>query len=363
MLAREAGYVPALTGLRGVAAWWVVLYHFSDPLVGLASPWVLAVVRNGYLAVDLFFILSGYVIYITSGESLRTLGRWVVSRFLLNRIIRIYPLHLAMMIIYLVNPLALWLFSSSGDVGEGRYDFGYYVASVFLVQNWGVYDVLQWNVPAWSISTEFAAYLLCPLLVALCVGRLSASFWKLVSMVALLAVLVGLIFSAFGLDSIGEKITSLGLVRCVLEFWMGLCLGAASRFVGLVSNRWRIFNSVIIFVLVLFSVFLGKIGIPNYWFVPAVCALLILVLSRGDFLFSGVLSFAWIHYLGVISYSTYLVHFFIKDWVKFLSESVGGYQFFFYVSLVFFVSMALYRYVEEPARRFLRRRLIVKGVP
>ncbi|MBS0493914.1 MAG: acyltransferase [Proteobacteria bacterium] len=356
MHAREGGYVPALTGLRGVAAWWVVLYHFADPLIDLVPTWVLSLVRHGYLAVDLFFILSGYVIYITSGQSLRAPARFVVFRFILNRLIRIYPLHLVMMFVYLANPLALWLFSSSG-VGDGRYDWDYYVASIFLVQNWGWFERLQWNVPAWSISTEFAAYLFCPLLITFGVARLSTNVYKLIFAILFLAIFIGLIFNAAGAQSIGEKISSLGLMRCLIEFCMGLCLGAIGCVANTAGGMFRFSNSLTIIALMGVFVLLMNYFIPNYWFVPIVFVVLIYILSRGDVLFSRILSSAWIHYLGLISYSTYLVHFFVKDWVKFFSESIGFGQLVLYVLACLVASMVLYKYVEGPSRSILRRKL------
>lgn len=357
MRASEGGYVPALTGLRGVAAWWVVLYHFSEPLVDVLPIWMLALIKHGYLAVDLFFVLSGCVIYITSGQSLGRAGRLVISRFLLNRLIRIYPLHLVVMIIYLLNPLALWMFSFAG-VGEGRYDWDYYVASILLVQNWGWFYYLQWNIPAWSISTEFAAYILCPLLIYAGVFRLKEKLWGLVLLIFVLAVAVGLVFKISGEYSIGGAIPTIGLVRCVLEFWIGLCLGSICRNIAAVSNGRLLLHSVIIMFSIIIFVMLLKCGINDYWLAPAFFVLLIYMLSAGDVLFSKILSIESIHYLGLISYSTYLVHYFVKDWVRFLSESVGLMQFFVYIVLCLLASAVLYRCVEEPARRVLRRRLM-----
>lgn len=357
MAANEIRYVPALTGLRGVAAWWVVLYHFSDPLHDVVPSWVLALIGRGYLAVDLFFILSGYVIYLTSGKSLENPGRRVISKFMLNRLVRIYPLHLVMMFFYLLNPLALWLFSSAG-VDDGRYGLGYYAASIFLIQNWGGFDYLQWNIPAWSISTEFAAYILCPLLIAIgvspCVGRK----WGLAALMTLLAWSIGFIFKISGEQSIGGSIPSIGLIRCVLEFWIGLCLGGICRNTVVMSDSKRLLHTGGILFVVAASSMLFYFEINDYWFIPLSFAFLIYMLSAGDVLFSKILAINGIHYLGLISYSTYLVHFFVKDWVKFLSESIGLIQWGIYLAVCLLASICLYRYVEEPARRIFRMRLM-----
>src|SRR6185437_5078025 len=87
--------MPALTGLRGIAAIWVVLFH-------LFWPGIDPVTRTGYLGVDIFFILSGFVlshVYFCKEEFFTRSG---YRRFLLTRLARIYPLHLATLIFLLI---------------------------------------------------------------------------------------------------------------------------------------------------------------------------------------------------------------------------------------------------------------------
>lgn len=353
----DAGYVPALTGLRGIAAWWVVLYHFSDPLTGIAPVWFYGFVKQGYLAVDLFFVLSGYVIYLTSAKGLQSVTWPSVARFWINRLIRIYPLHLVVMLLYLLNPLALWLFSETG-VGVGRYDWGYFFASLLLVQNWGFFDDLQWNIPAWSISTEFAAYLIAPVFFGLFLVRAKVNRPMLLMGLLAGAAGVALLFFAEGKKSVGDAIPSLGVARCVLEFWMGLCLGAYCGQSGRASAAGHWARSCAIALLLILFVALVMSGAPNFWYVPAIFAALIFLLVQGDVVFSRLLSVSWVHNLGVVSYSTYLAHYFVKDWVKFLSDSVGVYQLLVYLLACAAASVVLYRWVEEPARRKLRQRLL-----
>jgi len=272
-------------------------------------------------------------------------------------LIRIYPLHIVLMVFYLLNPLALWFFSESG-VGVGRYDWGYYFASVVLVQNWGLFDDLQWNIPAWSISTEFAAYLVAPVLMGCILIRLRHSLiWTLLGGLVGAAG-VALLFGLSGKTSVGEAIPTLGVARCVLEFWMGLCLGALCRVQGRVVSQTNGLRSVLIFLLFISAFWLVVAGVPNYWFVPVTFFVLIYLLVQGDAVFSRFLSSPVAHYLGVISYSTYLVHYFVKDWVKFLSDSIGLYQLAIYLVVCAVSSVVLYRWVEKPARGYLKRYLL-----
>src|SRR5262245_37766774 len=81
-----------LTSLRFVAAFWVLLYHFKDHLGFELGQFGL--IADGYLGVDLFFTLSGFIlahVYLTEFEG----GRFGYARFLQNRLARVYPMHLA----------------------------------------------------------------------------------------------------------------------------------------------------------------------------------------------------------------------------------------------------------------------------
>ena len=78
----------ALTGMRGLAAWMVVAYHIRGSIAGLPQA-IEGVLAKGYLAVDFFFLLSGFVIWLTYAERLRRDGLAGVPRFLWRRLARI----------------------------------------------------------------------------------------------------------------------------------------------------------------------------------------------------------------------------------------------------------------------------------
>ena len=159
--------IPAMTAIRGLAAWWIVLHHFRFEIIPVTGPTPLRFLDLGYISVDLFFQLSGFLILINYGERFAAFSWREYVRFIALRIGRIYPLHAFMLMIYLINPIAILLFSASGEVGA-QYSPIDFVFNLFLIQNWGFTRELSWNYPAWSISTEFAAYLLFPVIVLLC---------------------------------------------------------------------------------------------------------------------------------------------------------------------------------------------------
>ena len=160
------GEIKALTGLRIVAAVWVVLFHFR-PMLSDISPDLrenLSPVLNcGAEGVDLFFILSGFVL---AWNYLDRMGRSWSTRetlhFLWLRLARVYPvylvtLHLAALLVILslhVGHVPLPEVSSLTAIS--------YVRQILLVQLWfePFFDGTSWDGPAWSISAEWLAYLL-----------------------------------------------------------------------------------------------------------------------------------------------------------------------------------------------------------
>ena len=127
--------IRALTSLRGLAAWWVVVFHFREALPPQMPAFLHSIASYGYLAVDLFFILSGFVIscryseYFSSKIEIRN-----IMIFYGLRLARIYPLHFFVIIIYLINPIAIVIFSSSGLPNDG-YEMYYFILSEISIRS------------------------------------------------------------------------------------------------------------------------------------------------------------------------------------------------------------------------------------
>src|SRR5438874_7436960 len=131
--------IQGLTGLRGVAACWVVLFHlYSEhgaPLEG------------GYLGVDIFFILSGFVLSYVYAQEFQSKSSGAYVAFLTARVARIFPLHLAMLAV--LGLIVVWLpgFADAYPKPHERFGLGPFIAAVFLVQNWFHFLPGCWNTP------------------------------------------------------------------------------------------------------------------------------------------------------------------------------------------------------------------------
>ncbi len=338
----------ALTGMRGLAAWFVVLFHTRITLVGTLPDWLLRLAEKGYLAVDLFFILSGFVLWHTYGDRLHGTGLAGAWRFWGRRIARIWPLHAVVLTVFVA--LALVLAITGRDTG--MYPWAELPFHYLLVQNWGFTPVLSWNDPAWSISCEMGAYVLFPAVAAVAPWSQMRT-GVLVVVGALLLGAVWFYFAVQGSRTLGFEIPRLGLARCLLEFWLGNVL-------RLLWGRWRHIPNVATGAWAAMICLLEGgvvLHLPETSFIPGCFAALIFALSLDTGKPARVLGGRVLNYLGEISYSTYLVHYllFVLFKLAFIHGklALGAGQLAAFTGIVFVASVVLYHGVEKPAQGWL----------
>jgi peptidoglycan/LPS O-acetylase OafA/YrhL len=337
-----------LTSIRGLFAWAVVLYHVRLACLGWMPLPVIHVLAKGYLAVDVFFLLSGFVIWLNYGARLR--GRRAAADFLVRRIARIWPLHAAMLAFAL--GLALLLMAT------GRPAWNFPLAElplhIAMVQNWGLTSKLTWNDPAWSISCEWAAYLLLPLAVWLVPARRLPTWALAGAALAPLLALFALLY-ATGNASLGADIPRFGVLRCLAEFGCGAMLCALWK-------RWRGDRRAEIGcgVAGVAALAAWALGVPETIAFSFASATLLLALALGAERVRHPLAGRAIHWLGEISYATYLSHFLLFFAVKLAlvrdAHDVAPWVIALYLLLVLAASAALYHGVERPAQRWILRR-------
>jgi peptidoglycan/LPS O-acetylase OafA/YrhL len=178
----------ALTGLRFLAAFHVLVFHalftFSRSALLLPRGPLRSLLSSGYVGVNFFFVLSGFVLayaYVENGRMTTTSARFWRARFA-----RVYPMHL----IGLLLALPLFVLGSSAAhapaaeiAKEGAKEFA---LSALLVQAWVPSHALDLNGPAWSLSVEAFFYAMFPVLVWL-LGRLRARGLAVVAVCAWIA--------------------------------------------------------------------------------------------------------------------------------------------------------------------------------
>ena len=336
-----------LTSLRGLAAWMVVLFHVRLAIAPSIGPTVMAVAAKGYLAVDFFFMLSGFVLWLNYEGRLRA-GRvreWI--DFFVRRLARIWPLHAAMLGV--AAALAL-LFALTGR-DTSNYPLAELPLHLALMQNWGFTHALSWNDPAWSISCELAAYLLLPAFTLLVNWRRVRASLLIGTLIGL-AALLHLVFTTSGATTLGQNILQLGVPRCLIEFTMGTVLCELWR-------RWK-GRGLVALCAVVASAAIGWIGLPEPLGIPLVFAGLLLAAAVIAEAPANPLAVTPLHYLGDISYATYLSHVLLFRMFKlaFVSDAsnvsllaIGA-----FAVMVLIASVVLHHGLERPAQQWILRR-------
>ncbi len=366
--ATRSSEIRSLTGIRGVAAIMVVLYHYFQDSKG--TPLLHAAVFHGYIGVDLFFVLSGFVIALNYAKTFDTFSSRAYLEFLGKRLARVYPLYLLMTLLaaaFMWGGLTARPAPSAAELGS----------NLLMVQTWGLADSI--DAPAWSISTEWAAYLMFPLMVHLVLTR--RALCAAASCVALAAVVILSSMSAAELNQVAGghilrsgpmDITGLGtpypLLRCLASFVMGMtATRLAVRARAGAAGNWRYAGDVTFAVVLLLWITPGTDVLLIAAFVALVVAL-----SFERSLTARVLATPVIYWLGEISYSIYLVHVPIENLVRRplkaqlnLHHIPHAYSLAGVVPLVITLLVATLTFytVEKPARRAVRSLTHLRLVP
>lgn len=215
--------IRALQGARALPPLILVLFHYCEGHGYRGAWWFDLPVARGYLWVEFFFALSGFVLAYVYAPRLREI--WSphgYGRFLQSRLARLYPLHLAMLLLMLGMVITLrWLAARGGYVSI--YDEQWhpivntptFIANLFLVQAWNIFPYLSWNGASWFVSVEFLLCLLFPLYLAVSRGGWKSAALLIVGGAVGLALLAS---PRYGLDLTFHN----GIWRGIAAFAMGV---------------------------------------------------------------------------------------------------------------------------------------------
>jgi peptidoglycan/LPS O-acetylase OafA/YrhL len=339
----------ALTSLRFIAALWVAVYALWEHLAVGFTP---EIVAKGYLGVELFFVLSGFIlchVYLTSAGE----GRFSYKDFIWARVARVYPLHLATLLG--VGVLAFGAAAGGIAVDASILGWSSLPANLTMTHAWGLAPEASWNHRSWSISAEWMAYLLFPAF-AFVTWRLRSRPWVAIIGVIVLSAALYLLFPRLAGFPLTEATIAWGALRILPCFAFGCALYIAFRRAPMPRP---ILMSALSAALLIGAAALGL------WdgLLVGLCGFLILALASLPNAKAGVLASRPAVYLGEISYSVYMV---LVPW-QLLAVNVAArltnapdkqLQFFVWLAILGMlpvVAAVAYHLVEFPARRALRR--------
>ncbi len=294
----ETGEILPLTSLRGITAVWVVLYHTYESYDWLhfASGFVL----RGYLGVDIFFTLSGFILAVSHCPAFKTTPlKEFTMVFMVKRVARVWPLYAFCTLCY----TSLFLCGLGGKQMSAG-ELGVLLPiNLAMIQEWHLgASIIR---PGWSISAELAAYLLFPLLLRLAVLSRAAAAVTCGGVAISFLVIVGAPDGiGHGTINVWEPDSFWPIARCISEFTLGMLayrvfmIRAARRVIRKPWVAWITLAALIILLPAPNTDVLLILTIP----------LLLLLLATRKTLSTRLLALRPFVFLGRISYAIYLLH-------------------------------------------------------
>jgi peptidoglycan/LPS O-acetylase OafA/YrhL len=362
--ATRTAHFDVLDSFRGLCAGLVMLFHLDARTHFQTWP----LIRNGAIAVDFFFVLSGFIIASAYGKALADDKRFL--RFAVRRIGRLYPLHVSVLLFYIVvEAIAAW----SGDTSAftDNYDLPSLAANFFLLQGFVTGWSLSWNYPAWSISIELWTNLAFSLYVCWSGRRSLLVTAALFVLFLVFGMLAGALHLPFSVAPAVPGFVS----RAVAEFLAGVLI--LSAYTHIRQTDWRpgwVVEGLSLALVALGFEFANRL--PGFLILPIFCtAVLVFAFETGPI--SRQLRAPALTGLGTISYSVYLTHSVYLMVFTSAAEATGralgladsavenangtliiGGPWTLDLAAVLCVGVALlgssltYRFIEEPMRRY-----------
>lgn len=358
-----------LDALRGVAALMVVAFHILEAHTPNRFE---QIINHGYLAVDFFFLLSGFVIGYAYDDRWERLSTW---EFFKRRLVRLQP----MVIIGSIVGAACFYFQDSvlwPNISEIS------VGSVLLIMVIGftlipvppAMDIRGWiemhplNGPAWSLFFEYVANILYAIGVRKFSIR-SLSVLVVLSAAALVHMTVtGPNGDVIGGWSLEPTQLYIGFVRLMFPFFAGLLLSRTARLTQ-IDNAFLWCSLMVIAVLAMprigGSTQLWQNGLYDSLSIILIFPLIIYLGASGDI--KGRLAGKWARFLGDLSYPIYITHYpliyIYTGWVhdhKYKIQDTYGTAILVFVSCIALAYVSLKAY-DEPVRGWLNRKVLLKS--
>lgn len=334
MVVQAHQYRPDIDGLRAIAVGSVLIFH--------AFP---ALLPGGFVGVDIFFVISGYLITGLILSDLRN-GRFSIANFYARRIVRIFPALITVLVACLVAGWFLFLFDEYMALGKHAAAGAAFIANIVYWLEAGYFDVSAEKKPLlhlWSLAVEEQYYIIWPALMAL-TWRWSRGLLGVVVAVTLLSFAANLFYI--------DRDPSFAFYSPVTRFWE-LGIGSALACIGAMKGQGRVREAIAIggiLLLALSVAIIPETGFPGWWaLLPTIGSAAVLYAAPGTMV-GRLLSTRPMVGVGLISYPLYLWHWPLLSFPAVILEETSYYQRAMAVVLSVVLAWLTYAFIEKPIR-------------
>lgn len=332
-------YRPDIDGLRALAILSVVVFH--------AFP---EIIPGGYIGVDIFFVISGYLISTIIFSSLER-DRFSLIEFYIRRIRRIFPSLIFVLITSLVLGWYVLFADEYKQLGKHTAASAGFIQNFILLRESGYFDNGAETKPLlhlWSLAVEEQFYIFWPLLLAF-VWKRQWSFLKITAVIALISFATNIYLM--------QRHHTAAFYLPISRFWE-LMVGGVLAYTALhrslfLTHDYKSSQSLFGFILIIFGLLILNNGsyFPGWWaLLPTLGAFLIISAGPNAWLNLKFLSNKLMVWIGLISYPLYLWHWLLLSYLRIVVNDASGLEKLGAVATAFVLAWLTYKFVEQPLR-------------
>jgi peptidoglycan/LPS O-acetylase OafA/YrhL len=366
-------YLSNLTPLRGIAALLVAIFHFEMAIARFVPAAQTMFFEKCYLMVDLFFVMSGFIIFHVYGTNFKGIkNKDAIRNFFIARFARTYPLHFFTLLLLIILTL---LFAPAGTYPNMMEYPSAIPANFFLLQSFHTLKIYTWNIPSWSISAEWGAYALFPAIALFIFKKRKLSIILL--LLFTVATYLSIMFLLPRKNPLNPSIPVPHNINTTFDY--GFLRGIAGFITGILvylsygSEKIKdIFRRDLVALVALFLLIIFMHYAVNDGFCVIIFAVIVLCFACNNGRLHTICNNRVLQFFGLISYSIYLMQIFFQDpFSKGLRlPNVTGFgrgkqnidfgsgliYCTAYLACLIAISTITYFTIENPSRKFINRK-------
>ena len=349
----KINYLKTITSLRGLSVLGVLLYHSKYPYF-----------QNGYLGVDVFFVISGFLIgNILISEIDK--DQFIFSNFYIRRLRRLLPsLIFTTVLTYIIS----YIFLLPEDFQIFKNSVPYVLLFTGNLFFWKTNDYFSPSTDImplshlWSLGVEEQFYLIFPLIIFIIFKF--KFLYKNIIWVLIIGAFLSFSYTIFGFYNLPFDCPTTNCIEVTNFYWLHtraweILIGVLLNFINVKKLEFRNLYIYLGVTIVLFSFIYNPISLshPGLATLPAILGTVLIILSSLNNDINFLSRFSFIYFLGKISYSLYLIHFpifVIRNYFEFKISIFKNFDILpiFLISLSILVANLMWKFVEEPFRNF-----------